>query len=127
VKTGMAASLWLITTLCVVGTSVAQNAPRIPYSGIRCPDSERLKQYIAYIQGGLDPEHAVAKVTACRLGEVELKLDMQLVDAVTDLNGTYQIYSAVMTITYDPVTCRRTEVRPAQEIFVMLFRQPNRA
>jgi virulence-associated protein VagC len=47
--------------------------------------------------------------------------------AVTDLNGTYQIYSAVMTITYDPATRRRTEVRPAQEIFVMLFRSPNRA
>jgi hypothetical protein len=87
VKIGMAASLWLIMTLGVVGTSVAQNASRIPYSGVRCPDSELLKKYIGYIQGGLDPEHAVAKVTACRLGEIEPSSTCSLLTLLLTLMG----------------------------------------
>jgi len=127
VRIRIAASLWLIIALCVAGTSAAQNARTIPYSGVRCPDSDQLKRYIAYIQEGLDAQHAVAKITACTLGEIELKFDLQLIDSVTDVDGTYQIYAGVMTTRFDPATGRRTEVRPAQEIFVMLFRQPNRA
>jgi hypothetical protein len=123
-----------LSVVAIFGMATAASSQSLSdYRGVLCDTFDQIESVIDLLVLRQDMQRAIAKVNAgsqqrvCSISQAQYIGDKEVAGTVRDSEGIYRIYRVTVFAVFNPDKHSWLRVKPAEDAYIALYQQEDRA